>query len=70
MKSTQPTNIFKLGVKETGQSAPAITVENVSCDRKYTRSIFAYEQNLTVSFTHVSKFTYRGTSMARTPVEP
>ena len=24
MKSTEPTNIFKLGVKETGQSAPTI----------------------------------------------
>ena len=24
MKSTEPTNIFKLGVKATGQSAPAI----------------------------------------------
>ena len=26
MKSTEPTNIFKLGVKETGQSAPTITL--------------------------------------------
>ena len=24
MKSTEPTNIFKLGVKKTGQSAPTI----------------------------------------------
>ena len=29
MKSTEPTNIFKLEAKETGQSAPAITVKDM-----------------------------------------
>ena len=30
MKSTKPTNIFKLGVKETGQSAPTIKADDMA----------------------------------------
>ena len=51
MKSTEPTNIFKLGVKKTGQSAPTIHEGyRLTTDRtawikhfaRFTTAIFAY----------------------------
>ena len=36
MKSTEPTNIFKLGVKETGQSVPTIGKLNSLTTKKQT----------------------------------
>ena len=44
MKSTEPTNIFKVGVKETGQSAPTIHRVNVyqtkACTQKACLNLF------------------------------